>query len=134
MSFDFANSSADVVSVGTGRKLWSLRKRIDGLSFAKGTRLRATSIANPDAWMEGVSSIARDFSLQLEVDSKSGRGFFRGWTFSLVNFSGSGDGTSGSSGTTGPTGAKGPTGPTGPAGPAGASAPAGDSVLAWMNL
>jgi len=127
MSFEFANSSADVVSIGTGRKLWSLRKNIDGLSFALGTRFRATADTNPDAWMEGVSTLAKDHSLQLEVDSKSGDGFFRGWTFTLVNFSGGGSG-SGATGPTGPTGAAGAAGPTGPTGP---SSP-GSIAAAWF--
>lgn len=130
MSFHWANSSADVISIGIGRKLWSLRKNIDGLTFAIGTRVRATSDANSDAWMEGVSVIAKDHSLQIEVDSKSGDGFFRGWTFALVNFSGDSP-SSGSVGPIGPAGADGANGPTGPTGPSGSG---GDEVLTWMNL
>lgn len=134
MSFQWENSSADVVSIGTGRKLWSLRKNLDGLSFALGTRIRATSDTNPDAWMEGASTLAKDHSLQLEVDSKSGDGFFRGWTFALVNFSGDGGSGSGATGPTGPTGAAGARGLTGPTGVSGAAGAGGDEVLNWINL
>lgn len=138
MSFEFANSSADVVVIGTGKKLWSLRKNVAGLNVAIGTRFRATADANPAAWMEGVSTLLRDHSLQLEVDSKSGEGNYRGWTFTLVNFSSGGSGTgptgpTGATGATGPTGADGTTGPTGPTGPAGGGG-SGDDVLNWLNL
>lgn len=81
--------------------------------------------------MEGSSTLAKDHSLQVEVDTKSGQGFFRGWTFTLINFSGGGSGT-GSIGPTGPTGAAGITGPTGPTGAAGSGT--GDETLTWMNL
>ena len=136
MSFEWSNSSADVVSVGLGLRLWSLRKNIDGLTFAVGTRVRATADTNSDAWMEGVSTRAKDHSLQIEVDSKSGDGFFRGWTFVLVNFSGGGDGVgpAGPTGATGAAGATGATGPTGPTGAAGTGSGSGDDVLTWMNL
>lgn len=87
--------------------------------------------------MEGSSTLAKDHSLQLEVDTKSGQGFFRGWTFTLINFSGGGSGTGsigpmGPTGATGPTGAAGITGPTGPTGAAGSGT--GDETLTWINL
>lgn len=133
MSFEWKNSSADIVSIGTGSKLWSVRDAITGLTFAaRGTRIRATADANTDAWMEGVSTLAKDHSLQLEVDSKSGDGLFRGWTFTLVNFSG-GSSSTGPTGPTGPTGASGAAGPTGPTGAIGPTG-VGDDVLTWMNL
>jgi len=133
VSFEWRNSSADIVSIGTGSKLWSVRNNIEGLTFAAvGTRIRATADTNPDVWMEGVSTLARDHSLQLEVDSKSGDGFFRGWTFTLVNFSGGSSSGSGSTGPTGPTGASGAAGPTGPTGPTGARGAPGSIAAAWF--
>lgn len=113
-----------------GEKTFILRVQVSDFVLSPGTRVRATSVANPSLYVEGplVSLVGR--TLILNADASVGVGFYAGFLLQATIAGGSGSGVTGPTGPTGPAGADGSTGPTGPIGPSGS----GDSVLNWMNL
>jgi hypothetical protein len=142
----FSNSSSSLVTVGRGPKQFALRQPMNNVSFAPGSRVRATAAENPAVFMEGTIATLTTNTLTLSVDLSAGAESWRNWNFQLVGGTTGGGGNGvGPTGPTGPAGEEGPTGPTGPTGdtgqpgepgPTGPTGPAGsgDGVLSWMNL
>lgn len=114
-----------------GEKTFILRIRVTDFLLTPGTRVRATSVANPSIYLEGpmVSLVGR--TLVLNIDKSVGAGLYAGFLLEAVADT-SGGGATGPTGPTGAAGAAGPTGPTGPTGPAGASASSASLAAAWF--
>jgi len=121
----WSNSSPSLVAVQLGSAVFALRQTMDNVSFAPGSRVRATAAENPAVFLEGpIESLSRT-TLVITVDTVSGSELWRGWNFEIFEDGDSGGGGGGGAGATGPAGAAGPTGPTGPPGPKGDTGDAG---------
>lgn len=125
----FSNSSPSLVEIGHGSKVFALRQPMNNVSFAPGSRIRATAAENSAVFLEGVIVTLATNTLTLNIDSAAGAGSWRSWNFALVGTTGGGGGGGGGSagptGPTGPIGVAGPTGPIGPQGDAGNDGPTG---------
>ena len=99
----YAATSTTSLAIGTGSKVFTTQA---GKPYLVGTRLRASSGADPADYMEGVVTAYSGTSLTINVDNTGGTGTDADWNINLA----------GDVGDTGATGATGDTGATGPAG------------------
>lgn len=120
-----------------GEQTFILRIRTTDFVLTPGTRIRATSVANPSIFVEGPLISITGRTLVLNADTSVGTGFYAGFLLRATAVGGSGSGATGPTGPTGPAGAAGlpgPTGSPGPTGPAGATGPTGPAGVATASL
>jgi hypothetical protein len=110
-------SSSTTGTLDIGLSALALDQQFFGATV--GARLRASDVASPSRWMEGVVSAFVDNLLTIDVDLVSGTGTCSLWS---INYTGA-TGAAGAPGAVGPPGPSG--GPVGPAGPAGPPGPTG---------
>ena len=138
MNLSFKTASSDLVEIATGSVRWVLQSPVNGLTVGVGTRLIATADTNSQVTMRGSVTSLEGQALLVLVDTVSGTGKYRGWSFTFEDpATGSGSssgGTAGPAGPAGPAGTNGTNGATGVAGATGATGATGAAGAAGGAL
>jgi len=86
-------TSATSLSIGAGSKVFTLST--SSSAFATGARVRASSTASPNNYMEGIVTISGT-TMTMTCDSFGGSSFFASWNIHLAGEKGSTGATGGS--------------------------------------